>query len=358
MGEGNNLVGVDVGTTSIKVCQVKPSRRGLNLVRFGYAQLPPQAIVDGQVMDSAAVVDALQRVFQEAKIRQKECAFSISGQNVIIRKIVVPMMTEAELEEQIQWEAEQHIPFDIKDVKVDYQVLRRRPEASQMDLLLVAAKREYIDDWAELIKNAKLKPVVVDIDAFTIQNAFEHARGLPQDQTVALINVGASLSTLNIVANGVSAFTREIANGGNVITEEIQRTLNIPYDQAEAYKCGGAADPNDPSRPGMVPEQVVNVIEGVADSIGAEIQRSLDFFMATSGEVEISRVFLTGGTANLAALGQAVERRSRIPVEVWSPLEKILPDEKFVNMQALAPRAAQLAVALGLSLRHEREARA
>src|SRR5690606_26844052 len=181
MGEGKNLVGVDIGTTSIKVCQLKESRRGLNLVRFGYAPLAPQVIVDGQVMDAGIVIETLQRVFHNSRIRQKECALSVSGQSVIHRKITVPMMTEAELQEQIHWEAEQHIPFDIKDVQVDYQVLRRRPDASQMDLLLVAAKRDQINDYAQLARSAKLKPLVCDIDAFTVQNLFEYSRGLPQD---------------------------------------------------------------------------------------------------------------------------------------------------------------------------------
>jgi len=358
MGEGRNLVGVDIGTASIKVCQVKETRKGLGLVRLGYAPLGPQVIVDGQVMDSGAVVEALQKVFHDAKIRQKECALSVSGQSVIIRKITVPMMTEAELEEQIQWEAEQHIPFDIKDVHVDYQVLRRRAEASQMDLLLVAAKRDQIEEYAQLARNAKLKPLVCDIDAFTVQNLFEYSRALPADQTIALINVGASLSSLNIIANGVSAFTREIANGGNGITEEIRKQLNVPHEQAEAYKCGGAASADDPGRPGMVPQQVVQVIEAVSDTIAAEIQRSLDFFMATSGEGEIARIYVTGGSANLAALARAIERRARVSVETWSPIEKLTIEAKEVNPQLLQTRAAQLSVALGLSLRKEKEARA
>jgi type IV pilus assembly protein PilM len=358
MGEGKNLVGVDIGSTSIKVCQLKESRRGLGLVRFGYAPLSPQVIVDGQVMDSGVVVESLQRIFHDYRIRQRECALSVSGQSVIHRKITVPMMTEAELQEQIQWEAEQHIPFDIKDVQVDYQVLRRRADASQMDLLLVAAKRDQINDYAQLARNAKLKPVVCDIDAFTVQNLFEYSRGLPQDQTIAILNVGGSLSSLNIVANGVSAFTREIANGGNVITEEIQKALNVPYEQAEAYKCGGAGDPNLPPQQGMVPQQVVEIIEAVCDSIAAEIQRSLDFFMATSGDAEISRIFVTGGTARLAALGQSIERRARIAAEVWSPTEKITVEGKNVDGSLLESRAAQLPVALGLSLRKEREVRA
>lgn len=354
MAEGKNLVGVDIGTSSVKVCQVKESRKGFTLQRLGYAALAPQTIVDGQVMDAGRVIEALQKAFTDGKIKQKEVALSVSGQSVIIRKISVPMMTPAELEEQIHWEAEQHIPFDIKDVQVDYQVLRRRPEASQMDLLLVAAKRDQINDFAQLARDAKLKPLVCDIDAFTVQNLFEMSRGLPQDQTVALINVGASLSSLNIVANGVSAFTREIANGGNAITEEIQKQLSVPYDQAEAYKCGGEGQGEVA---GIVPEQAAKVIESVTDSIAGEIQRSLDFFLATTGEGEISRIYLTGGSSNLAPLGQAIQRRSRVPIEVWTPTERIVVEGKEVDRQLLETRAGQLAVALGLSLRKDRETR-
>lgn len=351
MGEGKNLIGVDIGSSSIKVCQLRESRKGYGIVRLGYAQLGPQVIVDGQVMDAGAVTETLARVMNEAKIKQKEVAVSVSGQSVIIRKITVPMMTASELDEQIHWEAEQHIPFDIKDVQIDYQVLRRRPEQSQMDLLLVAAKRDQINDYTQLVRDAKLKPVICDIDSFTIQNLFEHSRGLPPDQTVALLNVGASLSSLNIVGGGISAFTREIANGGNVITEEIQKQMGVPFEQAEAYKCGGTGD----LAPGMVPQQVVQIIEAVTDSIAAEIQRSLDFYLATSGESEIARIFVTGGTASLPALAQAIERRARVPVESWSPAERIFVDAKEVNPQLLQARAAQMAVALGLALRKEKE---
>ncbi len=355
MGEGKNLVGVDIGSSSIKVCQVKESRRGHQLVRFGYSPLPPQTIVDGQVMDAGAVVETLARLMKETQVRQREVALSVSGQTVIIRKITVPMMTAAELHEQIQWEAEQHIPFDIKDVQVDYQVLRRRPDASQMDLLLVAAKRDQIDDYAQLARDAKLRPIVCDIDAFTIQNIYEFSRGLPQDRTIALLNVGAGLCSLNVVSGGVSAFTREIATGGNSITEEIQKQLGLPFEQAEVYKCGGLAEPGQD--PGIVPQQVVGIIGSACESIAAEIQRSLDFFMATSGEGEISRIYLTGGTANLHALNTAIERRARIGVEVWNPTERFTVDTKHVNPALLAARAPQLAVALGLCLRKEREER-
>jgi type IV pilus assembly protein PilM len=350
MAEGSNLVGVDIGSSSIKVCQLRDSRKGLELVRLGFAQLPAQTIVDGHVMNSGAVVETLSRIFQDRKIKQRDVAMSVSGQSVIIRKITVPMMTPAELAEQIQWEAEQHIPFDIKDVQIDYEVLRRRPEAGQMDLLLVAAKKDEISDYAQLARDAKLRPQVVDIDAFTIQNIFEFSRGLPPDQTVALINVGASLSTLNIVARGVSTFTRDIANGGNLISDEIRKRLGISFEQAEDFKCGRA-------EAGAPPFQVAQVMESVIDSIAGEIQRSLDFFMATSGEAEIARIYLMGGTARIALLPQAIERRARVQVEVFSPLEKIAADATSVDPAMLSVVSAQLAVALGLAMRKDREKR-
>src|SRR5262249_6911137 len=159
-----------------------------------------------------------------------------------------------------------------KDVHVDYEVLKRRPEAGQMDLLLVAAKRDEINDYTQIARSAKLRPLVIDIDAFTVQNLFEMSRGMPQGETFAIINVGASLASINIVNRGVSAFTRDIANGGNYITEQIQRQLHLPFDQAEQFKCQSVYGAME-----AVPAQVFQVIDVVCDSIAGEIQRSLDF---------------------------------------------------------------------------------
>ncbi len=353
MAEGKPLVGVDIGATSIKVCQLKESRKGFGLVRFGYHPLEPQTIVDRTIMNSGAVVDALQRTFSQNKIKQKEIALSVSGQSVISRKITVPIMTTGELDEQIQWEAENHIPFDIKDVNVDYEILRRRPEAGQMDLLLVAAKRDEINDYVQIARQAKLKPIVVDIDAFTIQNLFEYNRGLPPDQTFAIINVGATQASINIISRGTSAFTRDIANGGNYLTEQIIKQVGVPFEQAEDLKCQAA----QAHAASGLPERLFQVIEQVSDTIAGEIQRSLDFFLATSGEEKIARVYLTGGTANLPQLATAIENRSRVATEVIQPLERIGVEAKEVDGNTLGLRAAQLSVALGLAMRKSKEKR-
>ncbi len=354
MSEGKPLVGVDIGATSIKVCQLKEGRSGLGIVRLGYEALEPQTIVDRHIMNAQAVIDALVSAFQRGKIRQKEVALSVSGQSVISRKITVPIMTTAELDEQIQWEAENHIPFDIKDVNVDYEILRRRPEAGQMDLLLVAAKRDEINDYVQIARQAKLKPLVVDIDAFTIQNMFEYSRGLPADQTFAIINVGATQASINIISGGTSAFTRDIANGGNFLTEQIIKQVGVSYDEAEQLKYQAATAHVASS----LPPQVYDVVESVCDTIAAEIQRSLDFFIATSGEERIGRVFLTGGTAKLHQLSSAIERRSRVTVEVIQPLERLPIEAKEVDRELLDQRSTQFCVALGLGMRKTRERRA
>ncbi len=349
MAEGKNLVGVDIGASSIKVVLLKEARKRLTVVRYGYMPLPPQTIVDGHVMNRPAVLEAISRLFREQRIPQKECAIGVYGQSVIVRKITVPLMTNAELAEQITWEAEQHIPFDIKVMNIDYEVLRRRPEAGQMDLLLVAAKKDEINDYASIVKEARIKPTVVDINAFTVQNVFEYIHGLPDDQTVALLNIGATVSSLNIVSRGVSAFTREVTNAGNTITEEIQRQLGVPFDQAEQYKLGAAH--------GQAPPQVMQVILQACDSLAGEIQRSLDFYLATSGETEIHRVYVCGGSAFLQPLVQAVEKRARVPVMVLDPLANLAVDPKTVNEAELRSRSPQLCVAVGLALRADKERR-
>ncbi|MBI2895207.1 MAG: type IV pilus assembly protein PilM [Deltaproteobacteria bacterium] len=347
-----NLVGVDIGSSSIKVAQARETKvkgeKWLKLERFGFENLPPQSIVDGNVMNASAVVEALAKVFRDAKIADKNVALSVSGHSVIIKKIAVPIMTADELEEQIHWEAEQHIPFDINDVEIDHEILRRRPEQGQMDILLVAAKKDEINDYAQIAREAKLRPLVVDIDAFAIQNIFEFGYGLSPTETVVLLNVGASLTTLNIVSGGVSAFTRDIANGGNAITDEIRKQLGVSPEEAEAYKCGGGER-------SVVPKEVSEIIQGVAEGLAGEIQRSIDFYLATSAEGEISRIYLAGGTAKIGALGTAIERRARVPVEALDPFRKVQLETKRLDPNFMRDIAPQATVTLGLSLRRDRD---
>ncbi len=347
--EGSNLVGVDIGSSSIKVCEIKERRSGRHLVRMGYHPLPPQTIVDGHIMNRGAILEGLERLFH--KSRRRKVAIWASGHSVIIKKISLPLMSDAELAEHIQWEAEQHIPFDLSEVFVDHQVLLRRPEQGQMDVLLVAAKREDINDLNELAIEAKLRPVVVDLDAFAVQNLYEAGYGAPPvEETVVLIHSGASLTTVNILAEGTTAFTRTIAHGGAAVTEEIQRALGIGYEEAEAYKLGGDGR-------GLVPKEVPEIVEAAVEQLAGEVQRSLDFFLATSSGRDITRVYVSGGNAQTQAFVDAIARRAGGLVERFDSLRAAPPDTRKVDHQQVTSRAPQLAVAMGLALRKERERR-
>jgi type IV pilus assembly protein PilM len=348
--EGKNLVGVDIGTSAVKVIQVRESRRGVHLMKFGLEPLPPQSIVDGHVMNSEAVQDVLKKLFKDLKISQRDTALSISGHSVIIKKLNLPMMKRDDLEEQIQWEAEQHIPFDIAEVEVDYNIISQNPDAGQMDVLLVAVKKDEIQDLVEVVRLAKLRPLVVDIDAFALQNAFELNYGVDENEIVALLNVGAAVTTVNILNGGVSQFTRDITNGGASITEEIQKQLHVGFEEAEAYKAGGGVHSQE-----VVPQEVDGIISNVVDSLASEIQRSLDFFMATTSRGEVGQIYITGGTSKISYLRAAVERRSRIPTVPFDPFRRVLFDDRQFDPEVLKSLAPQATVCLGLALRKQKE---
>ena len=340
-----NCVGLDIGSSSIKVVSVKPGKRGLALHAFGLEPLPPQTIVDGTIMNQSAVVDGLRSLWSRLRLRQKDVALAIAGHSVIIKKITVPVMTKDELVEQIPWEAEHHIPFAKDDVEIDYQVVNQRNASGQMELLLVAAKKEVVHDYAAVAREASLAPLIVDVAAFTVQNAFEVNYQMSPGETVVLINIGASISNINILRDKVSTFTRDVTIGGSSFTEEIQKQLNVSHDEAEAYKVGGPQ-----SEHGVIPHEVERIIESVAEVMAGEFQRSLDFYLATSAEANVSKIFLSGGTAKVAALHRAIEKRSRLPVEVLDAWRRVQLDPRL-DPDFLRAHAPEAMVGLGLALR-------
>jgi type IV pilus assembly protein PilM len=348
MARGRNALGLDIGTSSIKLVQLKESKKGIQLASFSMAPLPSEAIVDGAVMNSGAVVDTIQAMVAAQKLKNRECALSISGHSVIIKKISLPAMTPEELDESIKWEAEQYIPFDVNDVYLDYQILQTRPEQGQMDVLLVAAKKEMVDEYASVAREAGLEPVVVGIDCLTIQQGFELNYGYPPGETIVLINIGASTVNINVVANGLTTFTRDIAMGGNQFTEELQKQLNVSYDEAEAYKLGGERGVDAES---VVPQEVERVVSAVSEQMASEIHRSLDFYMATSSEGRISRIYLSGGSAKIPALARTLENRIGVACELIDPFRGVQVDPKLFNLDYINQVRPLAAVVLGLGLR-------
>jgi len=347
MAKSKLSVGLDIGSSGVKLVHLRERKGGFALQAFGSAPLPPEAIVDGALMNSAAIVQAVQELVAAQKVKVREVAIGVRGHSVIIKKISLPRMTQEELDESIQWEAEQYIPFDVKDVNIDTQILTREGDAAgQMDVLLVAAKKDMINDYTAVCTEAGLTAAVVDVDAFAVQNAFETNYEQPAGQPVVLINVGAAVSNINIVLDGNATFTRDITLGGNAFTEEIQKQLNISYDEAEALKVGGQGETD-----AVVPQEVERVIQGVADQMAGEIQRSLDFYAATAADSRIAKVYLSGGTARIPALFKVIEQRAGVPVEIMNPFKNIEVDDKRFDPAALMAAAPAAAVAVGLALR-------
>jgi len=349
-------LGLDIGSSSVKLVQLKDAgKRGYTLEAFGVVPLPPEAIVDGALMNSSAIVEAIKQLVSQFKLKNKDVAIGVSGHSVIIKKISMPRMTQEELEESIQWEAEQYIPFDVKDVNIDVQILTP-PDADtgtgQMDVLLVAAKKDMINDYTSVVSEAGLNPICVDVDAFAVQNSFEINYEVPKTETVVLVNAGASVVNINVIANGVTTFTRDVTMGGNQFTEEIQKQLNVSYDEAEKLKVGGDAAQDSDS---VVPQEVERVIQGVADQMAGEIQRSLDFYTATAADSHIARLYLSGGTAKIPALFKVIEQRVGVPVEILNPFKGIEIDNRKFDPNTVMESAPSAAVGVGLALRRTNE---
>lgn len=345
MAKGN-LVGLDIGSSSIKVCQLLETKKGYQLQSFGMIPLPPETIVDGAVLNGPAVVDAIKELMASQKIKQKDVAISVSGYSVILRKISLPSMPRQELEENIQWEAEQYIPFDINDVYIDVAILKENNDQGQMDVLLVAAKREMINEYINVVREAGLNVSVVDVDSFAVQNAYEANYESFSSETAALINVGSSVVNINVVQNGVSGFTRDIAQGGNQFTDDIQKQLNVSYDEAEALKIGGTGESD-----AVVPQEVERILQQVSEAIANDIQRSLDFFSSTSADANINKIYLSGGCGKIAALSRAIENKTGVPVELLDPFRKININVKGLDANFLRNQASLAAVSIGLALR-------
>ena len=339
-----NCIGLDIGSSSVKVVQIKETKKGAELVTFGIEPIPPQTIVDGAIINHSAVVEAIRSVCTRLHIRQKDTALAIAGHSIIIKKLSIPPMSEEELEEQIAWETDKNVPFDREDVELDYQVLREEDGQGNTEVLLVAAKKDVVHDYAAVARDAQLNPVVVDVAAFAMQNAFERAYADQMARSVALINLGASISTLNIVKDGVTTFTRDMTIGGNAYTEELQKELRVGYEEAESFKVGAV--------PGAgVPPEVTRVIAQVSDLIAGELQRSIDFFLATTANAEVEAIYLAGGTAQMAQLRDAISRRARLEVAVIDPFRNVRVDETRFDVPYLRAHAPLAAVAFGLALR-------
>ena len=348
----NQLVGLDIGSHSIKVVEIDHGRKGLSLKNFGVIGLPREAVVEGYIKDKEAVSSSIKSLIRNLKARNKNVATSVSGFSVIIKKILMSSKAEAELEETIHEEAEQYIPFDINEVNLDFDILSGEgspsdaEDSDRMEVMLVAAKKDIIDDYVGLLEFTRLNPLVLDVDAFALQNAFEASSDdVAAKACVALVNVGAEELGINAIKNGVSMFTRDSSYGGNQITEAIMSEFNVDFEEAEKIKLGGAEVEEDKKT------ALQEIFKSVVSDWVREITRAIDFLSSAFPEDTIEQILLAGGSCRVPGFQKHLESETNIPVKEINPFSKLIIDEKYFDAKYLEYMAPQAAVAVGLALR-------
>src|SRR5579864_5976638 len=342
LGKTKSLIGLDIGSSSVKAVELKKSKAGYELMSFGLEPLSQDTVVDGAIMDAPSVAEKIIAIFDGQKIKVKDVATSVSGHSVIVKRVSMPLMTEEELFDRIQAEASQHIPFDIADVNLSYQLLEATE--NQMDVLLVAVKKDKILNHTNVLAQAGKTPTVVDIDAFALQNCYEVNYDPDPTQTVALLNIGASVMNINIVRGGAPLFTRDVSVGGNQYTDALQKELDLSYEDAERLKKGEAVA-------GVNEEHRGTILRSVSDILILEIQKTFDFFRATASGENIQRIYLAGGTARVPGLVDLLREEFALPVEELYPFRKIVINPGRHNEDQVRELAPRLAIAVGLALR-------
>ncbi|HEX8000307.1 MAG TPA: type IV pilus assembly protein PilM [Pyrinomonadaceae bacterium] len=340
-----NLVGVDIGSSSVKAVELQGKPGNLQLLSLGYENLQADSIVDGQIMELNDVSNVITNIFREHQIKTDRIAAGVSGHSVIVKNIVVPQMTQEELEESIEWHAEEHIPFDITDVSLDYQIIGSSPDA--LHVLMAACKRDKIANVKQAIQLAGKQPAVIDVDAFALQNCYEVNYQPMPGQIVALLNIGAATMNINILNGTKSVFTRDVSVGGNQYTSLLQRELGLSHEQAESVKRGM------PLPEGTEERAIQPILETVSDILALEIQKTMDFYRATAeeGEGTVQKIYISGGGSKLPGLSEYLSNRFEVEVEVFNPFRQIKVDVRRFDPDYMREVVPEMAVAVGLALR-------
>lgn len=343
-GKKDHLVGLDIGSRTIKAGELIETKKGRTLGRFGMINIPSGIIEDGVIKDPEAVADSIRQLYSAQRIKEQNVAISIGGYSVIVKKINVQTMSEDQLQETIHFEAEQYIPFDISDVNLDFQILgENEHNPNQMSVLLVAAKKEMIDDYINLTQLAGLNPCIVDVDAFALQNIFEFNYDL-ENENVALIDIGASKTSLNILKGKTSVFMRDVSLGCGQINQKIASLVNCSDEEAEQIKFGEQTDK-------ISSEDLADIVSSVVADWCTEIRRALDFFYSTYPDDQIKKIVLSGGGGNIKEFRQVLSVETSADVQTINPFENIQVDEQQFDIEYLEQIAPQASICMGLALR-------
>ena len=347
--KSKKIVGLDVGSFALKLVELKPKKKGkeigYELVSLGYEPVPYQAIVEGSIMDSTAVVDAIQHVFYESKTKTNALSFGVSGSSVIVKRIEVQRLNPNEMHEHILWEARPHIPFTPEEVNIDYEMIEAadiHPE--RVGVILAAVKKEKLNDYLNVITIADKAASIVDLESFAILNSVLVNYDMYRERSIAIINIGASISNVVIARGGSPVFVRDIAFGGNQFTDLIQKELNLKYEKAESVKKGRQVE-------GVSPAAVKPVINLIFNELKNEIKKTFEFYRSNTTEGRIDNILLSGGTANLESIVDFFSQEFDIPVEVVNPFNAIEINPKKFDLEFIKEMAPVFSVAMGLALR-------
>ena len=339
----NLTIGLDIGSHAVKVCELAEGGQKAKLLSLGSARLPANAVEDGELRDPDAVASVIKALISNLQIKGKKVGISISGYSVILKKINLAVMNDRELEEHIQSEAEQYIPFDLSDVYLDYQDLKTNVEGEdRTDVMLVAAKKDVVDAYLQMLRNVGLKTVLVDVDAFALENSFEANYG--QEGNVVLVDIGSSKMNINIVSHGASLFARDVALGSRQLTEQIQNKFDLDFEEAESLKIGALP-------PAEKQEELEEIFVSTTTQWIMEIKKAIDFYNSNFPDSVLGKLVLSGGGAKVKGLDTYFSEETGLPVEVFDPFAMTGIDANKINTDYLRNIAPEMAISVGLASR-------
>jgi type IV pilus assembly protein PilM len=340
-GRKKATIGLDIGSGLVKVAVIEHGREP-ELTRVAITPLLADAIVDGEIMDPAIVADAIRATLDMAGVKPKNVATAVGGRDVIIKKIQIERVKEAQARELMRWEAEQHVPFDMESVELDFQILDPEADGLEMQVLLVAAKRELVENRLRLLTDAGLTPTTVDVDAFALHNAFEVNHPDAMTGVVALVNIGHEVTNINILDDGVPILTRDVAVGTRRLREDLQRERGLSQEEADGLLQGFDRSPH-----------LDAVIESRGEEIAVGIERAAAFLASASRSAgQLRAVFTCGGGARIPGLSEALATRLRLSVEQANPLANLKVRDGAFESLVTDEVAPLLMLPIGLALRH------
>ena len=355
----NQVVGLDIGSCTIKLVEIEHTKSGRNLKNFGMVGVPQGAIVEGSIKDIEAVSNVIRNLFDNLRVNNRNVAVSLSGYAVIAKKIELDKTDETGLEALIHEEAEKHIPFDINDVNIDFAVLpsvksdsdsdevendKKAPvDSKTMDVMLVAAKKDVVEEYINLVNAANLNPVILDVDVFALQNAVEASVEDPLG-SFAIINIGANELQINTIRNGISIFSRDSSYGGARINGDIMAAFDVTFEEAEKIKLGGSEEKGRR-------DSLESIFTTQVSTWVREIRRALEFVAGTYAGGPVAEILLAGGSCRLPGFARYLEMETGITVKELNPFFDISVNEKFFDLDYLNYMAPQAGVAVGLALR-------